>query len=224
MNTACIFEISGAAGVGKTQLALQTAVMACMPTKYGGLDSCCVMVFTEGPPPVRRLAQIEGAFCKRVRLQQGSLLHRIVVERIATAEELLEWVSGRLPYLLRETGARVVLIDSVTAVYRVDFEDALLERAVHLGRVASGLKLAVGRKRGLCICLNQVAQRRDAEGGLGLTVPALGEGWAKCVEGRLYLERRGMHRFARVLDACWVGKTKGGGEKFWLNEEGVVGD
>lgn len=173
---------------------------------------------------MRRLADIEAAICKRVGLQQGSLLRRIVVERKGTAEELQEWVAGRLPYLLRETGARVVLIDSVTAVYRVDFEDALLERAMHLGRVASGLKLAVGRVGGVCVCLNQVAQRRDAEGGLGLTVPALGEGWAKCVEGRLYLERRGGQRFARVLEACWVARTKGGGERFWVNEDGVLGD
>lgn len=221
-TNACIFEISGAAGVGKTQLALQTGVMACMPACNGGLDGSCIMVFTEGPPPVRRLAQIESSMCRRAGLQEGSILQKIIVECIATAEELQQWALWRLPYLLRKTGARVALIDSVTAVYRVDFEDAMLERAVHLGRVAAGLKLAVGRVGGVCVCLNQVAQRRDAEGGLGLTVPALGAGWTKCVEGRLYLERRGGQRFAKVLEACWVGRTRGWGEKFWVSDDGVV--
>src|SRR5437016_5219634 len=50
-------EISGEAGVGKTQSLLTLALTSLLPVDKGGLDSGCLYISTEGRVPVARLKE-----------------------------------------------------------------------------------------------------------------------------------------------------------------------
>lgn len=178
------------------------------------------MLFTEAPPPVHRLRQIQAAVLRRKGLKESNFLSRIVVERVGTADELQDIVvGGRLGYLLRTTGARVVIVDSIAAVYRMEFEDPL-ERALHLGRVAAGLKQEVGKVDGVCVCVNQVTRKIGSEGG-GLNAPALGRVWGGCVEHRIELRRWASRRVFRIVESCCWEQGEVG---FVVSADGVVAE
>ncbi|CAN8069005.1 unnamed protein product [Agarophyton chilense] len=213
-----IIEISGKAGVGKTQLAVQMALMTAVPLQQNGLQSKCVYVFIEGRPPIKRMREIENAMCDRFGLTSGILLHGIVVEEVRSADELLVWSETRLPYLLRKAHARVLVIDSIAAVYRPEFRDAL-SRTGHLARMSASLKRAMAAVEGVCICVNQVSQRVDGVGH-GNIVPALGSVWGNTVETRIFLRRSGTRRFARVFDSAHLIDAEE--EEYQICKEGVV--
>ncbi|KAI0567253.1 DNA recombination and repair protein Rad51-like protein [Gracilaria domingensis] len=213
-----IIEISGKAGVGKTQLAMQMALMTTAPLQRSGLQSNCVYVFIEGPTPIKRMTEIENALCSRFGLTSGTLLHGIVVEEIRSADQLLVWSETRLPYLLRKTNARVVVIDSIAAVYRPEFQDAL-SRTRHLARMSAALKRAMASVEGVCICVNQVSQKVDSIG-FGHVVPALGSVWGNTIETRIFLRRSGTRRFAKILDSAHLYDTEE--EEFQICKEGVL--
>lgn len=217
-----IVEISGEAGVGKTQLALQLALIAAAPVASGGLASGAVYAVTEGAPPVRRMMSIDAALCRRFRLEPEALAARVIVETIDSVDGLLRWATHRLPYLLRTTGARVVIIDSVAAVYRPEFDDAL-SRANHLVLTAAALKRAAAGARGVCVCVNQVTMRFERTRlTQGRTAPALGAAWANCVNTRVFLQRSAAGREMRVLHSSYMQATRDEGVGFEVTGDGVV--
>lgn len=163
VNGGSIVEISGKAGVGKTQLAMQIALMTTTPRHHGGLQCHCIYAFIEGRPPIKRMGEIERALCSKFDITCGTLLDGVVVEAVRSADELLVWSETRLPYLLRETKARVVVIDSIAAVYRPEFKDAL-SRMKHMAQTSAALKRATATVQGVCVCVNQVSQKVDNVG------------------------------------------------------------
>ena len=61
-----ITEVCGAAGCGKTQLCLQLAVQAMLPTECGGLGGkACYITSGEGAFPVQRLDQLASLTAQR---------------------------------------------------------------------------------------------------------------------------------------------------------------
>eukprot|EP00178_Gracilaria_changii_P027456 TRINITY_DN878_c0_g1_i3.p1 TRINITY_DN878_c0_g1~~TRINITY_DN878_c0_g1_i3.p1 ORF type:complete len:347 (+),score=46.67 TRINITY_DN878_c0_g1_i3:154-1194(+) len=217
-NGGSIIEISGKAGVGKTQLAMQMGLMTAAPLQHGGLQSKCIYVFVEGQPPIQRMTQIEDGLCSRFGLTRGTLLHGVIVEQIRSADELLVWSETRLPYLLTKTNGRVTVIDSIAAVYRPEFEDAL-SRTRHLARMSAALKRAMASVGGICICVNQVSQRIDGVG-FGDVVPALGSVWGNTLETRVFLRRSGRRRFARIFDSAHLSDAEE--QEYQICMEGVV--
>lgn len=221
VGTGGIVEVSGKAGVGKTQLAIQLALMSVAPLVNGGLQSRSIYAFTEGKKAPDRILAMERALCQRFSLEQGSLLSGILLENIGSSDELQKWTEHRLPYLMRTCDVRVIIVDSVTAVYRLEFGDPL-SRANHLVQMVSGLKAAAGRANGVCVCVNQVSQAAEGGGDLSATVPALGAAWGNCVSMRVFLSRMGSRRFAKVLESSWVPVTEGAGAQYRISAGGVV--
>lgn len=217
-------ELSGVAGAGKTQILLQLSLMAGAPPDQAGGGTGAVVAFTEGPPPIRRMKQIEAHLCKAHGLPIGALLKKVVIEQIRSVDQLLNWAQHRLPYLFRQTGARVVVVDSVAAVYRPEFDDAL-SRAEHLVMLAAALKRAAADVSGTCVCANQVSQSMGVDGALSKTVPALGGTWSNCVDTRVFLRRasggRGM-RSANVLHSSFL--QGGDSEEYEVTEKGIEGE
>lgn len=215
-----LFELSGTAGAGKTQLALQLCLAAVLPLSKGGLGGSATYLCTEGPPPVRRLISLDEALCKRERLNKGSLIKRVAIERASgDADGLLHWAKHRLPRLRREGDVRLAVVDSVAAVYRVDFDDVRV-RARHLAQLGAALRASDVT----VVVVNQVSQAMDRlSGELDAVVPALGGAWTACVDTRLFLARRGggARRSARVLSSSCVACDQPAAE--WLvTEDGVV--
>lgn len=225
--TGGILEISGQAGVGKTQLVLQISIMAAAPLQHGGIQSSAILAFTEGLPPVSRMHHIDTALCKKFDLPSGSLLHGVIIETIRSSDELLKWANFRLPYLLRETASRLVVIDSVAAVYRPDFDDPIA-RATHLTAMAAAVKHAMTAVDGVAVCVNQVSQSREpGSQSLNLTVPALGSAWGRCVATRIFLQRLRVGddcRFAKVLASSYLPVCEDLGESYRITRNGVVSD
>lgn len=206
LDTHGLFEVSGAAGAGKTQLVAQLCLMCGAPHNAGGQLSMSIYASTEGRPATKRLKMLSTALSKRLasrheRLrerEQIDLAGRVVVEHVRTSEHLLEWARFRLPYLLRETGARLVVVDSVAAVFRVELPDPV-KRAKVLVHLARALRNACAVHNAACVCVNQVSQAVDPRtGSLDMTVPALGNAWAQLVDTRLFIRRVVMSRNVRV--------------------------
>lgn len=200
--------------------------MAGLPVEMRGAATGAVLAFTEGPPPMKRMRQIDAALCASREMGAGTLLGKVVVEEVRSVDQLLDWARHRLPYLFRKTGATVVVIDSVAAVYRPEFDDAI-SRAGHLVALAAALKKAAADVGGVCVCINQVSQSVGFDGGLSKTVPALGAAWANCVDTRVFLRRGrvgGEIRFAKVLHSSFVPSTAGDGAEYRVAEEGIVCD
>lgn len=221
-----IVEISGKAGCGKTQLLLQLALMC----GISDLNGYCILVCTEGPPPLKRLGSLDKALCTRFGLVQGSLMQKVIIERIKTADELLSWSTYRLPYLMRRLEKKVDLIgiDSIAAVYRSDFQD-VITRDNHLLKTVAAIRKVIDESGAVCVCINQVAQKPDAGSATWITVPALGTGWSYCVSTRIFLERGGIRtingitRTAEITHSSVIESGKDTKIRFEIVEEGMIG-
>ncbi|KAG7233585.1 hypothetical protein INR49_006860 [Caranx melampygus] len=174
-----ITELSGESGAGKTQLALQLCLSVQYPTQYRGLESGAVYICTEDLFPIRRLQQlIRQQSCLRSDVPQ-SLIHslqfsdRVYVEHaadLAAAGGLLTPVtclsfqdslqvclSRRVPLLLARGLVRLLVVDSVAALFRSEFQaDDWLERNKQLLTFSSTLRHLSQEFSTAVLCVNQV--------------------------------------------------------------------
>jgi len=193
-------ELVGCAGVGKTQTALTLAAVA--TTRDGG-GGGVVWVDTEGAFSAQRLREL---LCARYPAVYGTdaagrsrvedaLQHVVLFQpsSLAEAVALLAHMEG----LILEKGVRLVVVDSVAALARREFDTALRgdmqARTELLNRMSAHLKLIADTFRVPVLVTNQVrsmprGQRGDAAVDEELT-PALGVSWAHSVNTRLYLSK-----------------------------------
>lgn len=223
MDAPAIFEVSGVASAGKTQLMMQLALMCPSPTSVGGLDTYSIYVSTEGSTPFSRLWFLSKSLASRLGLPEETVLaKRVIIERVRTSEDLLNWASWRLPYLLRTTRARLIIIDSIAALYRPEFNDAV-SRANHLTLLVRALRVAMIPASAVCVCVNQVSQAADRfSGNLDKTVPALGTSWSNHVSTRVFITRLpATRREARILHSSYL-PDDGRRATFLVVQEGIV--
>ncbi|XP_066550092.1 DNA repair protein XRCC3 [Amia ocellicauda] len=199
-----ITELAGESAAGKTQLCLQLCLCAQYPPEHGGLGAGAVYICTEDAFPAKRLQQLIS-FQARLRpdlplaLTQGlPFSDNIYVEHAPDLGALQACISRRVPILLSRGLVRLVVLDSVAAVFRSEFEASeareragpLLALAVALHRLSHSFSAPV-------ICVNQVTDAVDdsdtARCHYGLTdrraLPSLGIIWANQVLVRLMLSR-----------------------------------
>lgn len=209
-----LYEISGPAGAGKTQVAMQVCAAA---ARAGG---SAIYACTEGAPPMARLAALCGS---------EVAARYVYVERLRTSEHLLQWAGGgRLAYMVRTftPRVRVIVVDSVAAVYRAEFSDAGA-RAAHLTALARALRQPCGV---VVVCINQVSQAPDrVSGELSATIPALGGAWSALVDTRIFITRvrgcggSGGRRCASILSSSYL-PSDGRKAYFRITGDGVVQD
>lgn len=114
---------TGEATAGKTQLCLRLLLRAQAPLAAGGLDGTALWIYTEGGPPLRRLA----ALAHRTPGLEGGCEHdpasRVLVDsRVSSPADLMAALD-RANTLCRAYAAsaapvRLVLVDSVAAIFR----------------------------------------------------------------------------------------------------------
>lgn len=194
-----IVEVSGEAGSGKTQLAMQVAVRACM----GGGNA--LILNTEGTYPAQRIREIARVLTPSKELADALC----VAVKVADLSDIaaLEAYCQNLPSLIRSSDLRVVVIDSVAAPLRAELggRDEAPERARVLFGVAASLLAANAATGCGVLVVNQVTDVVDdsfAEAASALEVvprrvaarsngrwvrPALGPTWDACVTHRLLL-------------------------------------
>ncbi|RXM90739.1 DNA repair protein XRCC3 [Acipenser ruthenus] len=176
-----IVEIAGESSAGKTQICMQLCLSVQYPRKYGGLEAGAVYICTEDTFPTKRLQQL------------SSLQHKLRPE-----DSLNSCISKRVPILLSRGLVRLVVVDSIAALFRCEFEakDALL-RAKHLLAFGATLHSLSHRFKTPIVCVNQVA---DAVGDFDLVqsnfglldkkvLPTLGITWSNQLLIRLMVSR-----------------------------------
>lgn len=135
-----ITEAFGEYRTGKTQLCHTLCVTAQLPREHGGGNGKVAYLDTEGtfrPEKIKSIAERFGADPKEV-------LDNIIYSRVYTNDaqyEILSPLAGKLA----EGGFSLIIIDSIMALFRVDYSGRgeLAERQQKLGKVLSVLvKLA----------------------------------------------------------------------------------
>ncbi|XP_062266748.1 DNA repair protein XRCC3 [Platichthys flesus] len=195
-----VTELSGESGAGKTQLALQLCLCVQYPTQHGGLDAGAVYICTEDPFPVRRLQQlIREQSCLRSDVPQSLISSlrfsdHVYIEHTADLDSLQVCLSRRVPLLLARGLVRLVVVDSVAALFRSEFQaDDWLERNKRLLTFSSILHHLSQEFTTPVLCINQVTDvfsRSDSSGPLSSNMsPALGLAWSNQVMVRLMMRR-----------------------------------
>lgn len=200
-----ITELAGPSSAGKTQLALQLCLAVQFPRQHGGLQAGAVYICTEGAFPARRLQQLVGqhwrlrADVARDEVGKMRFSSQIFVEHAADVDALLECVTRKVPVLLSRGMARLVVIDSVAAPFRCEFDaQASVPRARCLQALGAALRRLSHAFQSPVLCINQVTdavEEQDTAPGLqgsGDTraSPALGTAWANQLLLRLMADRR----------------------------------
>jgi RecA/RadA recombinase len=218
-------ELAGVAGAGKTQLVLQLMLQAMLPPSHGGLGGGAILLHTDSADysaPMTRLTSLATAFAERhsdlgVR-NAMELLERLFVLQIDDHEELWDVVNNRVTPMLAQHQVRLIVLDSIAALFRTSAEEALAaghsassraahgDRAQQLMRLAARLKQISAQFNVAVVVTNQVTDKPldararlsaapwelgAAVGGDGdaVRVPALGMAWSCCVNTRLLLSR-----------------------------------
>lgn len=112
-----IYEFAGEFGSGKTQLAHQLCVTVQLPPSRDGLGASAIFIDTEGTFRPSRIEDI----AERFQMDGKEVLNNIWIVRPATVDELEDIVIREVKDLFREN-VRLVVIDSIIALYRAEFK------------------------------------------------------------------------------------------------------
>ncbi|KAF1377096.1 hypothetical protein PFLUV_G00218380 [Perca fluviatilis] len=211
-----VTELSGESGAGKTQLALQLCLSVQYPAQHGGLDSGRSIP----SPPISRSSILYLSFhcylgqrflrvLSILALIHGSfLLHsstarpyhpshatlRAYHPQASTQDVLSVCLSRRVPLLLARQHVRLVVVDSVAALFRSEFQASdWLERSKQLISFSHTLHTLSLEFNTPVLCINQVTDVFSSDDSLGpvsgAVAPALGLVWANQVMVRLMMRR-----------------------------------
>ncbi|NXB69969.1 XRCC3 protein, partial [Donacobius atricapilla] len=193
-----ITELAGESSAGKTQISLQLCLCVQYPYKYGGLESGAVYICTEDVFPSKRLQQLIDqqhklrADVPAEIIQKIRFGNSIFVEQAADLDMFQQCITRRLSLLLARGMARLVVIDSMAALFRGEFGPAQSAlKARYLQTFGAQLHSLSTRFRTPIVCVNQVSdQIASHSAGTGSRVtPALGITWSNQLLMRLMVSR-----------------------------------
>eukprot|EP00644_Phytophthora_capsici_P003169 jgi/Phyca11/5699/fgenesh1_pm.PHYCAscaffold_7_\ len=175
-----VTEICCEASAGKTQLCLQLLLQCCLPRSLGGLQGTACYICTEAAMSV-------GAKRKRdapsPKLTGSDFLDGIFVEQLYTVNDLMDLIQARLPALLAEQNTKLVVLDSVAAVFRLESTSSAkeaAERSRTMFHLANCMRILSDQYGVVFVVTNQVTGDFDPQSvttGNGLK-PALGLSWS----------------------------------------------
>ncbi|NWX96565.1 XRCC3 protein, partial [Nothoprocta ornata] len=194
-----ITELAGESSAGKTQISLQLCLCVQYPYKYGGLESGAVYICTEDAFPSKRLQQLI-AQQQKLRadvpteiIQKIKFGNSIFIEHAADLDTFHKCITKRVSLLLTRGMVRLVVIDSIAALFRCEFgvSDSVL-KARYLQTFGAQLHSLSTRFRTPIMCINQVWHQKSFF--LCRTIkfrvyPALGITWANQLLMRLMVSR-----------------------------------
>ncbi|KAH8593352.1 P-loop containing nucleoside triphosphate hydrolase protein [Bisporella sp. PMI_857] len=160
-----ITEITGESGAGKTQFLLTLLLSAQLPSPLG--VSCNTLyISTENALPVTRLAQILRTNPKLICANPGPSLDSVMSIVTPDLESQDHIIRFQVPVAIRQNGVRLIILDSVAANYRAEFERPGQKNGANMAQRSSELvKLgqllrSIAREHDVAIVVaNQVADR-----------------------------------------------------------------
>ncbi|KAH0523413.1 hypothetical protein TsFJ059_008421 [Trichoderma semiorbis] len=162
-----ITEFTGESGVGKTQFLLSLCLAVQLPAPRG-LGKQALYISTESGLATRRLAQmLEGNTILQEASEAGTPasldgIHSAVTPDLESQDHILEY---QVPVLLSRHDIGLMIIDSVAANYRAEFErqgshgSNMATRSAELIRLGALLRDLARRHNIAIVVANQVADR-----------------------------------------------------------------
>ncbi|NWU88658.1 XRCC3 protein, partial [Upupa epops] len=200
-----ITELAGESSAGKTQIGLQLCLCVQYPYKYGGLESGAVYICTEDVFPSKRLQQLINqqhklrADVPAEIIQKIKFGNNIFVEHAADLDTFHNCITKRISLLLTRGMVRLVIIDSIAALFRCEFgvSDSVT-KARYLQSFGAQLHTLSIRFRTPIMCINQTFCIQPVCRNLSCfchstvdhrVAPALGITWANQLLMRLMVRR-----------------------------------
>jgi DNA-repair protein XRCC3 len=198
-----ITEFSGESSSGKTQVVLQLLLQVQLPEEHNGLGGGGFFLSTEGDVPMRRLRQLASSMSKRYPSLKdvNSMMENIFVENVHSIENLYKALDERLPHLLRQQNVKLVVIDSIAALFRGEVTgcvEDLTQRSALLLHMGATMKRLSHRYQLPFVVVNQVndvfsnsnsSTTAFASSSSRQVAPAMGLSWSHCVNTRIMLSR-----------------------------------
>ncbi|RFU75688.1 dna repair rad57 [Trichoderma arundinaceum] len=162
-----ITEFTGESGVGKTQFLLSLCLAVQLPSPRG-LGKQALYISTESGLATRRLAQmLEGNTILQEASEAGTPasldgIHSAVTPDLESQDHILEY---QVPVLLSRHEIGLMIVDSVAANYRAEFErqgshgSNMATRSAELIRLGALLRDLARRHNIAIVVANQVADR-----------------------------------------------------------------
>ncbi|KAL5205779.1 hypothetical protein ABZP36_033988 [Zizania latifolia] len=200
IETLCITEAFGEFRSGKTQLAHTLCVSTQLPIHMHGGNGKVAYIDTEGTFRPERIVPI----AERFGMDANAVLDNIIYARAYTYEHQYNLLLG-LAAKMAEEPFRLLIVDSVIALFRVDFSGRgeLAERQQKLAQMLSRLTKIAEEFNVAVYITNQVIA--DPGGGMFITdpkKPAGGHVLAHAATIRLMLRKgKGEQRVCKIFDA-----------------------
>ncbi len=208
-----IHEFAGEFGSGKTQLCHQLAVTVQLPPSRGGLGGGVVYIDTEGTFSPERIESISARFGVE------DPLSNIYVFRPLSVDELEEFVVRELSRLVKG-GSRLIIVDSVIALYRAQFRgrEWLAMRQQRINYMLDWVKRLSRLYSLVAVITNQVVSVPSAWG-VAVKLPAGGNIIAHASTHRFLLKKTGDAFLLEVLDSPRL--ARGASVEFRIEEDGL---
>ncbi|GKB67023.1 meiotic recombination protein DMC1, partial [Tanacetum coccineum] len=207
IETSQITEAFGEFRSGKTQLAHTLCVSTQLPTSMKGGNGKVAYIDTEGTFRPDRIVPI----AERFGMDPGAVLDNIIYARAYTYEHQYNLLLG-LAAKMAEEPFRLLIVDSVIALFRVDFtgRGELAERQQKLAQMLSRL-IKIAEEFNVAVYMtNQVIA--DPGGGVFISdpkKPAGGHVLAHAATVRLMFRKgKGEQRVCKVFDAPNLPETE----------------
>ncbi|CAI0465741.1 unnamed protein product, partial [Linum tenue] len=200
VETSCITEAFGEFRSGKTQLAHTLCVSTQLPTNMNGGNGKVAYIDTEGTFRPDRIVPI----AERFGMDPGAVLDNIIYARAYTYEHQYNLLLG-LAAKMSEEPFRLLVVDSVIALFRVDFtgRGELADRQQKLAQMLSRMTKIAEEFNVAVYMTNQVIA--DPGGGVFISdpkKPAGGHVLAHAATIRLMFRKgKGEQRVCKVFDA-----------------------
>jgi DNA repair protein RAD51 len=200
LETGSITEIYGEFRCGKTQLCHTLCVTCQLPTDMGGGEGKALYIDTEGTFRPQRLV----AIAERFGLNPGDVLDNVAYARAHNTDHQGQLLLAAAS-MMAEARFALIIVDSVTALYRTEFNGRgeLSARQIHLGRFLRSLQRLADEFGCAVVVTNQVVAA-NLDGGAMFAGPSVkpigGNIMAHASTTRLWLKKgRGDTRMAKIV-------------------------
>mmetsp|Transcript_15981 Transcript_15981/g.25789 ORF Transcript_15981/g.25789 Transcript_15981/m.25789 type:complete len:345 (-) Transcript_15981:638-1672(-) len=212
-------EIYGEFRTGKTQLCHTLAVTSQLPLAQGGAEGKAMYIDTEGTFRPQRLISI----AERFGMDPSAVLDNVAYAKAHNCEhqsELLVAAAG----MMAESRFGVIIVDSVTNLYRTEYEGRgeLSARQMHLGKFLRHLTRLADEFGVAIVVTNQVVANPDGNAmfaGANALKPIGGNIMAHASTTRLALRKgRGENRIAKIACSPVLPESEA---QFSISEHGI---
>ncbi|XP_042469101.1 DNA repair protein RAD51 homolog 2-like isoform X2 [Zingiber officinale] len=191
-------ELVGPSGIGKTQFCLKLALLAALPSSYGGLNGRVIYMDTESKFHSTRLIEIGRSSFPHIFNSEGmaqEMAGRIIVLRPASLDELTESLQ-QIQLIILQHDVKLLIVDSMAAILVGENERSTTGQKQHSCHLPlSFLKSLAEFSQIPIVVTNQVRSQNNYE---VVHYPFQGIQWAHAVTIRLIFEAHSGQRFIKI--------------------------